>query len=712
MTQNGLINTDKKSACISVFCVICVLLFFSFHAIAQQPEQKDSVNESGNDDLLNEKIENVADASEENADMTTLLDQLNYFSEHPINLNSATFSELKELTLLNDMQIDALLGHIRQNRKLIAYEELQTIEGFDAEIIQRILPYVVISDYAAEPKISWKKILTDGKSNLFLRYQQVLEKQKGYERSGSIPYTDSKWYPGSPEKYYLRYRYTLPNRLRAGFTAEKDAGETFFNSDTLKRGFDFYSAHIFYYGKNIVRRIAVGDYQVQYGQGLVLWSGLAFGKSADVAGVQKSARGILPYTSVDENIFMRGGAVSLGVNNLSADFFYSAKNIDGSVSAADTLGQEFIILTIQETGYHRTYKEMLTKHAIEQKMFGGHVQYSGSKLNIGITGYRTELNTPLLRISKPYNQFQFSGIRNSNYGINYSYLWKNISFFGETGKSESGGIATINGALMALDKNVSAAVVNRHYEKNYVALLGNALGENTLNANENGTYFSLHVKPVRVFALSVYFDRFNFPWLRYLANAPGRGYDILSQATFTPSKIFEAYVRYRERSKPTNEPGNANPIDELRDAVQKNYRINIRYKYSADLVLSSRMEWVNYRKEGSNAEYGFMISQEAALKVSRKISCSAEYILFDTDSYNTRIYAYENDVLYAYTIPFYYYRGSRYVLNVHYKLSGHFDFWIRFSRTHFSNRTTIGSGLDEINGNTKSDLKVQLRFSF
>ena len=345
-------------------------------------------------------------------------------------------------------------------------------------------------------------------------------------------------------------------------------------------------------------------------------------------------------------------------------------------------------------------------------MFGGHVQYADNKLNIGITGYKTELGTPLLRIYKPYNEFQFSGIENSNYGINYSYLWKNISFFGETGKCENGGMATINGALLALDKNVSAAVVNRHYEKNYVALLGNALGENTLNANENGTYFSLLVKPVRVLTLSAYFDRFNFQWLRYLVNAPSRGYDILSQATYSPSKTFETYFRYRERSKPVNESGNANPIDELRDAVQKNYRLNIRYKYSPDVNLSSRMEWVNYHKEGNMAEYGFMISQEVECRVVRNISCAAEYILFDTDSYNTRIYAYENDVLYSYSIPFYYYRGSRYVLNAHYKLSDHFDFWIRYSQTRYSNRTTVGSGLDEIEGNTRSDLKAQLRFSF
>jgi len=704
-------NCQRAGFTVGVFTSLLFLCSINF-CLAQEPEQRDSASGNGNDVLLEEKIESVAESSEENADMTTLLDQLNYLQDHPINLNTADAVALKELSLLNDIQINSILEHIRKNGKLIAYEELQSIEGLDLVTINRILPYVTIGDYTAQPKITARKILSEGNSQLFLRYQQILEKQKGFDRNDTIPYTSNKWYPGSPAKYYMRYRYTLNNNLRAGFTAEKDAGETFFGSDTLRQGFDFYSAHIFYYGKKLVRKVALGDYQVQYGQGLVLWSGLAFGKTADVANVKKNARGFLPYTSVDENVFMRGGAVSFGIKNFQADVFYSDKKIDGNISSLDTLDREFIILSLIETGNHRTFSEVKSKHTIGQKMYGSHVQYAGNNLNIGMTGYRMEFDTRLLRNLKPYNQFEFTGISVSNYGINYSYLWKNISFFGETGRSDNGGMATLNGVLLAVDRKVSVAVVNRHYEKNYVALLSNAFGENTLNANENGTYYSVLLKPVRTIALSGYIDQFNFPWLRYLVNSPSRGYDILSQITYTPSKYFETYFRYRERSKPANESGDSHPIDELRDVIKKNYRVNIRYKYSPTLNFSSRLEWMNYWKEGNLSENGFMIAQEVSGKISRKLSATLEYILFDTDTYNSRIYAYENDVLYAYSVPFYYFRGSRYILNAHYKLTKSIDLWMRFSQTRYSNKNSSGSGLDEIDGNTRSDLKVQVRLSF
>src|SRR5258706_7564985 len=310
------------------------------------------------DDLLKENVENVAENAEENADFTVLFDQLNYYKEHPLNLNDATHAELEELSLLNDLQISALLNHISRNGKLIALEELQTIDGFDRETINRILPYVTLDKSAEEQTITPKKILTEGNSRLILRYQQVLENQRGYQRNDTIPYANNKWYPGNAAKYYLRYRYTLPGRLRMGFTAEKDAGEPFIDSDTLQQGFDFYSAHLFYYGKNLVRTVALGDYQVQYGQGLVMWSGLAFGKSADVLNVKKNARGIIPYTSVDENVFMRGSAVSLGWRNLYADVFYSDKKIDGAI----TTEQNFVSLI--ETGKHRTYTEILRSKII------------------------------------------------------------------------------------------------------------------------------------------------------------------------------------------------------------------------------------------------------------------------------------------------------------------------------------------------------------
>ena len=96
----------------------------------------------------------------------------------------------------------------------------------------------------------------------------------------------------------------------------------------------------------------------------------------------------------------------------------------------------------------------------------------------------------------------------------------------------------------------------------------------------------------------------------------------------------------------------------------------------------------------------------------KKYSFSLRYILFSTDSYDSRIYAYENDVLYSYSIPAYYHTAYRYYILVRYKINKSLDFWIRYSATRFSDTESIGSGNDEIEGNSKSDIKIQVRLKF
>src|SRR3569832_19153 len=148
------------------------------------------------------------------------------------------------------------------------------------ETIYILLPYITIGNVSTGPKITFKRLLTDGKSNFFIRGQKVLERQKGY--SDTLP--DNARYLGNPLKLYSRYRYTYGNRISLGVTGEKDAGEEFFTG-TQPGGFDFYSAHFFYRGNHLLKALALGDYYVQYGQGLTLYSGLAFGKSSDVMNI-------------------------------------------------------------------------------------------------------------------------------------------------------------------------------------------------------------------------------------------------------------------------------------------------------------------------------------------------------------------------------------------------------------------------------------------
>jgi len=82
---------------------------------------------------------------------------------------------------------------------------------------------------------------------------------------------------------------------------------------------------------------------------------------------------------------------------------------------------------------------------------------------------------------------------------------------------------------------------------------------------------------------------------------------------------------------------------------------------------------------------------------------------FEADDYNSRIYAYENDVMYSYSIPVFYDKGIRYYINFNYDWSKKLSFWVRWAQSVYQDRSTVGSGLDEIRGNRRSELKIQAR---
>ncbi len=129
--------------------------------------------------------------------------------------------------------------------------------------------------------------------------------------------------------------------------------------------------------------------------------------------------------------------------------------------------------------------------------------------------------------------------------------------------------------------------------------------------------------------------------------------------------------------------------------------------------LKNRIELSGYSKEVSETAYGYVLYQDISCSPFRlPLTLTARFALFETESYNARIYTYESDVLHAFSIPALYDKGSRFYLLAKYELKNDVTCWVRFAQTWYSQKTEIGSGLDRIDGNTKSEVKVQLRWKF
>jgi len=409
--------------------LLLFLLTFNFSLLTYSQDTTKT-----DDSSIQQQLEIIGEnTTDEEADYTNLLEVLIYSNQNPINLNKTNKEELEALGLLNDIQINHLLSHIEKHGKLITIYELQGINGFDLQTIQKILPYVKVTDNFSTAHFGAKEMFKNGQHTLLLRYARTIEDQTGFSSidSASLANSANSRYIGSPDKLYARYRFTYGTNISWGFTAEKDQGELFFkdkqkfNYDwyenslkgNQKTGFDFYSAHFYMKNVKFIRALAIGDYQATFGQGLTLWSGQAFGKSADIMSTKRSAGGIRAYTSVDENRFMRGAATTLGYKKFEATAFYSRKRVDANISDTTDTGEAAEISSLQETGYHSTSSEIADKDAILQTMIGGNVAYKGKKFNVGVSALSYQLDVDYNRSLSYYNQFEYSSSKNLNVGV-------------------------------------------------------------------------------------------------------------------------------------------------------------------------------------------------------------------------------------------------------------------------------------------------------
>ncbi len=664
--------------------------------------------QQGNDAVIEYILESIAENQSEDFDYSELVETLNNYRRNPINLNKTNREQLKELVFLNPIQIDNLLEHIEVNGKLIDLLELQSIAGFDLETIKKLLNFASINGLSGFGSFNFKNIFTESRNDLMLRYGRIIEEQAGFK----IPASSGKTrYLGTPDRVFTRYRLNYRNNLQFSLNLDKDAGEKFWNTRGSSVGLDFISASLFIKDLYQFKKIVIGDYALQFGQGLTLWSGLSFGKGADIFSVAKQDLGLRPYTSINEFSFFRGIASQINFGKFDITPFLSYCKLDAST----TLNQETNFeetSNFQISGLHRTSTELANKNRVGQLLYGGNLQFNHRKLSLGLTAYQSHYNQNFAPSALLYKKFDFVGKDLTNLGFNYSYTKNNFYLFGEAAHSLRSGYAFINGIIASLTPQVSAIVFHRNYQKDYHSFYNQAIGENNIATNEKGFFGGLQYKSGRKYELSFYADLFKFPWLKFRADAPSSGHEILGQFTYAPNKITKFIFRYKLEEKEQN--GSSEAITNFLEYARKqNYRFEIQYKANKNFNLRNRAEVVQFKRLSSGNSYGFLMYQDVMYAPDNsKLSGNMRFALFETEGFDTRIYAYENDVLYGYSIPGFQNKGVRFYLNGRYNIKRGVDTWIKYSFTKYNDAETVGSGLDLINGNLKSEIKVQVRYQF
>ncbi len=618
---------------------------------------------------------------------------------HPIDINRATEEELRFLSILTGEQIQNLLKYRTENGLLISVYELQTIPGFDLATIYKLVPFILVRDHTSELKTIFRRVLAEKNNYFIIRYERMLEAPKGIRDT-----TENK-FTGSQDKMYMRFRVNRAHDFSIGFSGEKDLGEAFtFNTENRQFGFDFWSGHLQIQNKKSLKNLIVGDFQSQFGQGLILGGAFGTGKGAEtVMSVRRNNIGFVPYTSSNESLFNRGIAATFRVSNkMSISALYSSLYQDASFNEDSTL----TIRSIQASGLHRTVQELENQNKVLERQTGIVLTMKKKHLEVGAIYHRIWYDISIEPTPTVYNQFDHSGASLQNLGGSVNFSLANFTFFSEAAHTLGEGTAIVAGTIGSLGRNADVSLLYRNYARNFHSFNANAFAESSTPQNEQGIYWGWKYRFSRKYNIASYVDLFRFPWLRFRSYSPSNGHEFLIRFNYQPSKHITLFAQFREEQKQRNTSASEYLYSTF-DMTKKNFATCADYLISENLRMKTRVQYSTFKSEIKTSD-GFLIAQDVSVTY-RRWQCTARYALFQCDDYDNRQYAFENDVWLAYSLPAYHGTGIRNFILVEFKVSKHLSLWARWSSTRYSNEENIGSGMDEISGNSRNDVKFQAR---
>ncbi|MFV0483914.1 MAG: hypothetical protein ACK5MG_07470 [Bacteroidales bacterium] len=632
---------------------------------------------------------------EDNEQLAELTDQLESLHMNPVKLNDkADIDRLDQLELITAFQREEIKAYAKDYAPIRTFNELRGLEGIDERTIKLLELFTVLgSDEERATR------LFDGKSEFIARYQRVLQKSKGYIENddGTTPYL------GDRNKYYVRYRFD-GSRLRFGLVGDKDPGETFFKDDN-RTGFDFYSAHIQYNMQGLIRQVNLGDFRVNYGQGLTSYNGFGIGKSSQPTNILKANRGVSAFASADESNFYRGAAVSFAKGRISGSIFGSYDKKDASAGA-----DEEHISTIQRTGYHRTEGEISAKDKLAETSFGANINLTVNRLRVGINSINHLFDKSLTRGSQLYEMHELEGKSLKLLSADYQWTFNKIILFGELANTlETGSLGFVSGLNLKSGRNSEFALVYRNYGKEFHNLYGGGFSESSQNNDESGLYIGFESQPISKLDLRTYIDFYKFNGIKYRTIAPTSGYEFMTELEYAYNYNLSFTLRTKYEATERKLLSDNHYIQE---PYHTGYtRLYISYSPWELLTLRSRVDYVY--SDFSEKSSGWYFGQDVNINLfGELLTWWNRAAWFNTDGYNARIYAYENDVLYSYSVPALSGRGWRFYTMLKFEPGRHIRLWLRYSRTQMTGVKSVGSQYNEIAGKHRDEVKLQMQLKF
>lgn len=684
-----------------------VFLLCLYHGLLQSVHAQETSKQEINPEQLTDNHFAIPDGDNNYEDQYENLMQL---MAHPLDLNHANETDLQSLSVLKDLQIKQFLQYRDSLGALLSVYELQAIPAFDQRTITQLLPLVSVKDPTLGINRSLlNRMITESNNYFILRYEHQLEAKAGYDVEDHF-----QRFRGTSNKLYARFRSFRAGDFSMGFTFEKDAGEEWRWKPSAKQyGFDYTSWHIQLQNKGRIKNLIMGDFQSQFGQGLIFGGLFGMGKGGEtIFSTRKSNIGFLPYSSAYEAGSLRGVATTIELNkHIYLSGFYSSQHRDANTELNEK--NVAVVSSFLTTGLHRNTNELSSRRNLRENSAGFVLQYKRNLFDAGIMLHSTAFNKSITLNETLYNQHTFEGKNNNLLGAYFNYTVHQAALFSEIARNTNGGgYGLVIGTLASLTKELDLSIVIRKYAADFTSFYSNALAENSTPRNETGIYWGWKYTFNRKINTSGYLDLFAFPWLRYRSYKPSYGNEWLLRITYQPTRKILCFAQIRTEQKERNisSVNNATTTYQLQPIRKTNYWLAASFDATPFLHIKTRAQYSHFSTTEISTT-GLALVQDVQFRL-RKFKLTTRYALFDTDDYDNRQYVYENDVWLAYSLPAYNGTGTRRYVQLEYKINKSITCWIRYAQFQYHKQETISSGLEEINGNTKSDIKCQVRIVF
>ena len=668
------------------------------------------VNNLSAQHVLEEIAEQLITNDEDNAyQWENLFEELSDLKENPLNINSATKEQLERFPFLNSQLIENILYYLYKYGAMVSINELMVIEDMDLATFRLLKPFITcqpLEEKTHTPTL--KSILKYGKQELSARMDIPLYTRAGYQpfTSDYIKENPNKRYLGPSFYHNLRYKFRYTDKVYIGFTAEKDPGEPFFAGNN-KKGYDYYSPYFYIRDFGKIRALALGNYRLNYGYGLVMNTDFNMGKTTALNTLLNRESGIKKHSSTDEYNYFQGIAGSIQLSeHFTADAFYSYRQMDGIVDNR-------FITSLKEDGYHRIPRDYEKKNSLTNQLIGSNIQYNGKNFELGLTAVYNFFNKVLNPTYRPYNKYYPRGSDFFNLGANYKFFLKKLTWMGEVAMDKDRRMAMLNTLRYRPKANFQLIAMHRFYDVAYQSMYARSVGEGSMVQNESGFYLGMEADELWYFKLTAYIDFFYFPWKKYQMTKNGtRGIDGVIQLDYSPTHELDMFIRYRYKNKFKDyNPAEGDKITV--PYIQQKGRYQLTYSPNDELVLKTTADVVHNAYQHKDPSKGFLIKQSIGYKFPKlPLQLDASVAWFKTDDYASRITVYEKSLLYSFSMPSFYGEGERFSFNTRYELNKHIVLQGKYACTHYRDREVISSGLEQIEGNLKSDLYFQVQFKF